>query len=458
MPDFYGQYQGTAREPRVALPASVSRKTSTAVIDQKSAGGLIDAVNSLAFPQPLLYAALGGYASNTGVPVTPLTSLQAAAVYGCTRCISEDIAGLDLLVRRRLPNGGWMIEYDHPLMALFGNPNRWQTPFEFLAYVLTCYCLRGNAFVVISRDLDGRPIELIPVSPDRVTIRISELGYIWYLVNSRHIGYGVLVPPDDMMHLKNISIDGYLGLSPIACAQDVIGLALATQQHGSVLFRQGGQINGVLQFPGKLGKEATDNVAQSWRDTHGGVQNAHKIVVLEEGGKFEKVGMTNEDAQFLATRQFQVVDICARIYRVPPHKLGELGRATFANLEQQQQQYIDDGLRPITTRWEQLARQQLLFDDERGQRQVIFDFSSLLRGDQKTRYEAYQIALLNGFMNRNEVRALESMNPVPGGDQYRVPLNTADPMHPENIPQQIPVDPGNDGGGDDAQDGDGDPV
>jgi HK97 family phage portal protein len=398
--------------------------------EMKQAGDIVGQLNSMAFPQPLLYAALGGYASNTGVPVTPFTSLQSAAVYGCSKCISEDIACLPLQVRRKTAGGGWVIDEKHPLNRLFRRPNRLMTAWQFWSYYLVAYCLRGNAYAVIERDRDGAPIELIPVTPDRVTVKLSVVdGSPWYLVNAKQIGIGVWVPPEDMLHMRNMSVDGYLGLSPVACAQDVIGLSLAAQQHGAVLFRQGGQISGVLKHPGRIGKEASDNLAESWRDTHAGVQNAHKIAILEEGMTFEKIAITNEDAQFLQTRQFQVLDIC-RIYRVPPHKLAEYGRATFNNLEQQQQQYIDDCLGPHTDQIEGLMNDQLLFEDERGTWETHFDYTGLLRGDQIRRYQSYQIGLNNGFLNRNEVRAFENMNPIAGGDEYRVPLNTGSPNPP----------------------------
>jgi|HubBroStandDraft_3_1064219.scaffolds.fasta_scaffold00005_46 HK97 family phage portal protein len=427
-----GQSSSLPRPPIEPLPPAVEQKQ----------GSLVGSINSLAFPQPLLYAALGGYASNTGVPVTPLTALQSTVVYGCAKCISEDIAGLKVQIRRRLVTGGWIVDPLHRLNRVLRHPNKFQSRFQFWAYVLTSYCLRGNAFIYIERDQAGNPVELIPVSPDRVTVRLSpETGLLWYRINSLHIGFGVLVPPEDMLHMKNISIDGYLGLSPIACAQDAIGLALAAQQHGAILFRQGGQISGVLKHPGRLSKEAADNIAESWRDTHSGVQNAHKAAVLEEGMTFEKIAITNEDAQFLQTRQFQVADIC-RLYRVPPNKVGDYGRATFSNIEQQQLQYKDDCLEPHTDQLRDLMNEQLLFDDERDVYEVYWDYTSMLTGSLTQRYQAYQIGLLNGFLNRNEVRVTENMNPIPGGDEYRVPLNTAaddpNPMHGETIGQQIP--------------------
>jgi HK97 family phage portal protein len=403
--------------PQRVEPAIVA---STGVPTAKQPGDIVGSLNSMAFPQPLLYAALGGYASNTGVPVTPFTALQSAAVYGCTKCIGEDIAGLPLQVRRRTPDGGWVIDLGHPLNALFRKPNRWMSSWQFWSYALTAYCLRGNSYIVIQRDRMGQPVELIPVTPDRVTVKLSAVdGMPWYLVNARQIGIGVWVPPEDMLHMKNMSVDGYLGLSPIACAQDVVGLALAAQQHGAVLFRQGAQVAGVLKHPGRLGKEASDNLAESWRDTHAGVQNAFKTVILEEGMTFDKVAITNEDAQFLQTRQFQVLDIC-RMYRVPPHKLAEYGRATFNNVEQQQQMYIDDCLGPCTEQLEGLMDDQLLFDDERDTYETHFDYTGLLRGDTIRRYQSYQIGLSQGFLNRNEVRAFENLNPIPDGNEYQI--------------------------------------
>lgn len=398
--------------------------------ETKADSAVTSTLGGLGWPQPMLYAALGGYASNSGVPVTPFTALQSAAVYACIRAISQDIAMLTPFVRRRLTGGGYRREPYHPLNKLFRRPNRWQTWFEFIGYAVSSICLRGNAFIVIERDKDANPIELVPIAPDRCTIMLTEDGELYYRINSRRLGYGLVVPPDDMIHIKNISLDGYVGVSPIAVSQDVIGLALATQQHGGILFRQGGQIGGVISHPGKLSKEASDRVANSWRETHAGVQNAHKVAILEEGMSFEKIAMTNEDSQFLETRRFQVVDIC-RLYGVPPHRLGELDKATLNNIEQQNQQYVDSALKPTTRSIEQLFDHHLLFEDERGALglECKFDFDEMTRGDLLTRYQAYQVGTLNGWLSRNEVRARENMDPIEDGhgDEYRVPLNTAVP-------------------------------
>lgn len=404
----------------------------------KADSAITSTLGGLGWPQPMLYAALGGYASNTGVPVTPFTALQSAAVYACIRAISQDIAMLVPFIRRRVSDGFVRVP-THPLNKLFRRPNRWQIWAEFIGYAVSSICLRGNAFVVVERDQDGNPIELVPIAPDRCSIMLSDDGELWYRINSRRIGFGIVVPPDDMMHIKNISLDGYVGVSPIAIAQDVIGLALATQQHGGILFRQGGQIGGVISHPGKLSKEAGDRVANSWRETHSGVQNAHKVAILEEGMSFEKIAMTNEDSQFLETRRFQVVDIC-RLYGVPPHRLGELENSTISGVEQQTQQYIDSALKPTTRSIEQLFDHHLLFEEERERLECKFDYDDMTRGDLLTRSQAYQISLLNGWMNRNEVRAKENMDPITDGhgNEFRVPLNTAVPG--ADLPPTAPSD------------------
>jgi HK97 family phage portal protein len=427
----------------------------------KDSGAAASTLGGLGWPQPMLYAALGGYASNTGVPVTPFTALQAAAVYACVRAVSQDMATLTPFVRRSLVGGGYRRELKHPLTKLFRRPNRWQTWFEFISYAITSVCLRGNAFIVVERDKDANPIELVPIAPDRATMMLTDDGELWYRINSRRLGYGLVIPPDDMIHIKNISMDGYVGVSPIAVAQDVIGLALATQQHGGILFRQGGQVGGVLSHPSVLSKEASDRIANSWREVHSGVQNSHKVAILEEGMKFDKIAVTNEESQFLETRKFQVVDIC-RLYGVPPHRLGELEKATLNNIEQQNQQYVDSALQPLARSIEQLFNHHLLFDDERYILECKFDFDAMTRGDMLTRYQAYQVGTLNGWLNRNEVRAKENLDPIEDGhgDEYRVPLNTAlpdasltetvtAPSEAANAPSATPPKP-QPGGSDDA--------
>lgn len=368
-----------------------------------------------------------GLLSNTGQPVNHLTALQATAVYACVKCLSEDIAKLPLVVRRRLRGGGYKPDTDHPLNLLFRRPNRWQTGFEMWARVVASLALRGNSYVAILRDQAGSPRRLIPLNPDRVSVFVSPAGWLYYGVSHPLIGDGVTVHQDDMLHLRNPHAmlgDGVMGLSPVAAAQEAVGLALATQQHGATLFRQGAQIAGVLHTEATLSPEAAQRIAQSWRDTYAGVQNMGKVAVLEQGLKFERLAMTNEDAQFLATRQYQTVEIC-RIFRVPPHKVFDLTRATFSNIENQGQDYINDALLPIGTQIEQQCEADLLFESERERLTLGFDFDAMLRGDINSRYAAYATGIASGFRSVNECRIAENLAPIEGGDVFLTPLNMA---------------------------------
>ena len=415
------------REPRLALKSSATTTDTFA-------------------SAPWLYGAFGGFASSAGVPVSPWTTLQVAAAYACVKCLSEDIAKLPIVIRRRLPRGGSRIDHDHPLNLLFRRPNRWQTPFEFRAYWISSLALRGNGITAVLRDPAGNPRSLVPINPDRQTVELSTDGHLFYTVNHPLVGYAVTLHQDDIMHLRNphaMVADGVMGLSPIMAAQEALGLAQATQQHGAILFRQGAQISGVLTTDQKLTPEAAQRIGQNWRDTYSGVQNMGKTAVLEQGLRFDKLSMTNEDAQFLATRVHQVVEVC-RYWRVPPHKVFELTRSTFSNIENQGQDYINDALMPIGAQLEQRLEETLLFERERGQVSITLDFDAILRGDKKTRYDAANSALLAGWQSVNEVRQGEGLAPIEGGDVYRSPLNMA-PVDTPKPADTTPATPDPDG-------------
>lgn len=396
-----------------------------------TAGGVRQAVDqvvrdySLAWPSPMLAGAFGGGGSNTGIPVTPLSALQSSTVYACVRAKSEDMAKLPLLIEKDVGREDWQQDFDHPLNALIRAPNSWMTWFEFARYLVMSLELRGNSFAVIKRGWNGIPEALIPINWDRVSVLLSPAGHIFYNVSHPLIGFGLTFHQDDVIHLRGVTVDGgYLGMSPIMAAQDAVGLAIATQQHGAILFRQGAQVSVVLKHPGKLDKPTSDRLAQSWMNAYGGVQNSHKTAVLEEGMTVEKLSMTNEDSQFLQTRAFQVLEIC-RLFRVPPHKVYDLSKANFSTLEQQEQAYVNDSLDTLATNIQDAFGARLFFQDERATYRFRYDFTGLLRGDQKARSEFYQSALSNGWMNVNDVRRKERMPPVPGGDIFRVPVNTA---------------------------------
>ncbi len=379
---------------------------------------------SLAFPQPMLWGLFGGSGSSTGVPVTPISALAVPTVYACVRRKSEDIAKMPVIIERDAGGGDWRLDAEHPFNNVLRRPNRWMTPFEFWRYIVQGIDLRGNSIAVIKRGWNGAPEELIPLNWDRVSVLLSPSGMLFYNVSHPQVGWGVTFHQDDVLHFRGLTLDGgYLGTTPIAAAQDSIGLAIATQQHGAVLFRQGAQVAGVIKHPAKLTPESMTRLRQSWQDVYGGVQNSHKTAILEEGMTFEKLTMTNEDSQFLETRAFQVVELC-RLFGIPPHKVYDLSKASFTSLEQQEQAYVNDTLDTLACNLQDGTNSKVFFEDERARFRIRFDFRSLLRGDQQARSAFYGSALNNGWLSVNDVRRMEGLAPVDGGDTYRVPVNT----------------------------------
>ena len=403
----------TAREPHLSAPVAKDAYNVGSPLASIAGSGL--------------YTAFSPMANHSGVSVTPFTAMQSAVVYSCIRCLSEDMAKLPILISKAIMGGGWDVDHFHPISKLFRRPNRWQTCFTFIAYVVTCLQLRGNAYIFVVRDGNGAPSALIPIGPDRCTMRLSPQGWLYYDI--WHPAFGsrgnLTVHQDDMLHLKNVSLNGFVGLSTITAAAEAIGLSLATQQHGANLFRQGTQASGVLEHPQTLTEAARNNLRESWQERYSGVDNSHKVLLLEEGMKFAKLSMTSDEAQFLETRKFQAEDI-ARIFRVPQHKVGILDHATFSNIENQNQSYIDDSLIPMAKQLEEESEHKLFWESERPCMRLRVDFDSMLRGDMKTRYEAYHLGLGDGWLNRDGVRSREGLPPIPdgAGREYRVALNT----------------------------------
>ncbi len=336
---------------------------------------------SLAWPTPMLWGLFGGAGSSAGIPVTPLSALQASTVFMCVNRLSEDLACLRYLIERLVPGHGWTQDTDHPLNNLLVRPNDWMTPFDFWRYMVVSLELRGNAIAVIRRGWDASPEALIPLAWDRVSVLLSPKGTLFYNVSHPRIGFGITFHQDDVIHIRNLTVDGgYLGMTPIAVAQDVVGLAIAAQQHGAVFFRQGAQVAKVLKHPGRLSPEAAKNIAQSFQNVYGGVQNAHKVAVLEENMDIADLQMTNEDAQFLQTRSFQVLEIC-RMFGVPPSKVYQLDKAAYSTLEQQDQAYVNESIKPRITNICQACNAKLLFASEESRVRLRIDYSEMLQGD-----------------------------------------------------------------------------
>jgi HK97 family phage portal protein len=282
--------------------------------------------------------------------------------------------------------------------------------------------LRGNSFAFINR-VGGVVKELLPIHSDRVEVKCDSNWNVTFHVNMAN---GDVKPFDrsEIMHVCGLTLNGYSGVSPLRYARETVGLALATEKFGGQLFKNGAKMGGILMHPQRFKTEETGKKLAASFDAATSGENSHKTVVLEEGMKWEKITMTADDAQFLETRKFQIPEI-ARFYRMPLHKIQELDRATFSNIEHQAIDYVVSTLGPWIVRWEQTLNASIL--SEREQEEFYFEFmvDGLLRGDIKSRYEAYSRGILAGFLNRNEVRARENLDWEEGLDEFLTPTNMA---------------------------------
>lgn len=359
----------------------------------------------------------GGGVTKSGARVTEDSALSVADVYKCVRVIAEDIAKLPLILYRRLPNGGKERATDHPLYALMDEqPNGLQTAFEFREMMQGHIELRGNAYARKVR-VRGQVRELLPMNPAKVSVRRRSDWENVYTFDGDRTEYGRA----DVLHLTGLSSDGLRGLSPVTLHRETFGFSLAAAEYGAKLLGNSARPGGVLQVDKALTDKSFERIKESWEQAHGG-ENMHRTAILEEGVKWTQVGMSSEDAQYLETRQFERSEI-AGLFRVPPHKIGDLTRSTNNNIEHQSQEYIDDALMPRLRRWEQRLNLDLLTPAER--RVYFFEFlpEALLKGDVKSRFAAYQSAINTGWMSPNEVRVRENLNPADGLDEFRRPLN-----------------------------------
>lgn len=378
--------------------------------------------SGLARPSRWLVEVLGGEKSKSGQSVTPENAMQCAAVNACVRVIAESVAQLPLILYRRTPDGGKVRATEHPLYAkLAVKPNGWQTSFEYREAQQVNLVLRGNAYSFINR-VGNRIHELIPIHPDRIEVEQLDDFTVQYVVKTGE--KKTVIPASEIHHVRGISTNGLTGLNPIHMAREAIGLSLATEEHGARLFQNGARPGAIIKRPKDApgwSEEAAKRFLESFREAYSG-ENLSRTAMLEDGMEFQVVGMTSEDAQFLETRKYQRTEI-ASIFRVPPHMIGDLERATFSNIEHQSLEFVMHSLMPWLRRWEQAISRDLLTEKERETYFAEFLVDGLLRGDIQTRYAAYTQAINSGFMSRNEVRLKENMNPADGLDEFLTPLN-----------------------------------
>ena len=368
---------------------------------------------------------MGG--STAGKNVNERSAMQMTAVYACVRILSEAIAGLPLHVYHYNDDGGKEKALNHNLYHLLHDePNPEMTSFVFRETLMTHLLLWGNAYAQIIRNGKGEVIALYPLMPNRMRVDRDDKGHLYYeyQVSSddapTNKGSTVRLTPGEVMHVPGLGFDGLVGYSPIAMAKNAIGLAIAAEEYGSKFYANGAAPSGVLEHPGTL--KDPSKVRDSWSQTFGGSANSHKIAVLEEGMKYTPISISPNEAQFLETRKFQIDEI-ARIFRVPPHMVGDLEKSSFSNIEQQSLEFVKYTLDPWVSRWEQNMARSLLSAEEKQKYFIKFNVDGLLRGDYQSRMNGYATARQNGWMSANDIRELENLDRIPaelGGDLYLI--------------------------------------
>lgn len=383
--------------------------------------------------KPVDKAADAGYSflfgrTTSGKPVNERTAMQTTAVYACVRILAEAVASLPLHVYEYQDDGGKKLVHDHPLYYLLHDePNPEMTSFVFRETLMSHLLIWGNAYAQIIRDGAGRVLGLYPLLPDKMEVQRDDKGNIYYVYsrnsdeNPMFKEYGnIKLKAEDVFHIPGLGFDGLIGYSPIAMAKNAVGMTLACEEYGASFFANGANPGGVLEHPGVL--KDPSKVRESWNSVYRGVSNAHKIAVLEEGMKYQQIGIPPEEAQFLETRKFQINEI-ARLYRIPPHMVGDLDKSSFSNIEQQSLEFVKYTLDPWVIRWEQSLQRSLLLPGEKGKYFIKLNVDGLLRGDYQSRMNGYAVGRQNGWFSANDIREMENMNPIQdeeGGNLYLI--------------------------------------
>lgn len=358
--------------------------------------------------------------TRAGESVDEDLALRYAAVWACVNVIAKSIAILPWTTYQRTATGRRELPESGVSWLLHTQPNPEMGPYQFKHMLMTHVLTWGNAYCEIERDNAGRPLWLWPVTPDRVVPDRNDAGEIVYLIRNGQAG-PTQIAAENMMHVRGMGFDGIVGYSPIRMAAETIGAGLAMEKFGASFFGNGANMGGVLVHPQKLSQAARENLEKSLRE-RAGASNALSWLVTEEGMKPERIGIPPDEAQFLETRQHTVLDIC-RWFGVPPHKVASLDRATWSNIEHQGIEFVTDTIQPWVTQLEEEANLKLFGRINRGRVYTKFNLGALLRGDMKSRYEAYAIGSQWGWLSANDIRSLEEMNPVKNGSMYLVPSN-----------------------------------
>lgn len=371
------------------------------------------------------------YDTYSGRRVSPQLAMQLTAVFSCVRVLAESVGMLPCSLYEQLDRGNRRATRERLNKLLSTKPNNYMTPQEFWELLIACLCLRGNFYAYKVKAL-GEVVELLPLDPSSVTPKLNCDWEPEYQVTFPD-GKRQTLTQDDIWHVRIFTLDGLTGLSPVAYAKQAVGLGLATEEHGSRLFGNGAVTSGVLQTDQYLKDDAYERLKTDFESRHQGLANAHKPMILEMGLKWQQISLSAEDAQFLETRKFQLEEIC-RIFRVPLHMVQNTDRATFNNIENLGIGFINYSLVPYLTRIEQRINMGLVKPSKQGAFYAKFNTGALLRGDMKSRFDAYSTGINWGIYSPNECRELEELNPREGGDIWLTPMNMT--TKPEKAPEK----------------------
>ncbi len=365
--------------------------------------------------------------STAGKNVTERSSMQMTAVYSCVRVLAEAVAGLPLHLYKYTDSGGKDKALEHTLYVLLHDePNPEMTSFVFRETLMTHLLLWGNAYAQLIRNGRGEVVGIYPLMPNRVSVNRDDKGNIYYKylrgLEDAHLNKEneVILLHSEVLHIPGLGFDGLVGYSPIAMAKNAIGMAIACEEYGAKFFANGATPGGILEHPGVV--KDPERVRASWNSAFGGSANANKVAVLEEGMKYTPISISPNEAQFLETRKFQINEI-ARIFRVPPHMVGDLEKSSFSNIEQQSLEFVKYTLEPWLIRWEQSLVRSLILPGDKGKYFIKFNVDGLLRGDYESRMNGYATARQNGWMSANDIRALENLDQISeedGGNLYLI--------------------------------------
>ena len=369
--------------------------------------GIRTKIQNLLGPKTRQSILSGTIVGSVAPPADPETALTIAAVFDAVRIISEDVAGLPLHLYQKDGDDRTRADWHRLDRLMNREPNDYQSPFDFRETMTASLLLWGNAYAEIERDGRGQPAALHFIEPDRVSPALDG-ATVRYRID------GKTFTRKDIFHLHSFSTDGVSGRSMLTQARESLGLTKAAELFGSAFFNNSAAPSGILETDKRLSQDAIDRLRNGWIGKYKGPDKHGKLAVLEDGVTYKAIGLSNEDSQFLETRKFQVTDI-ARWFRLPPHMLGDLERATFSNIEHQALEYVKYTLRPWLIRWEQGLNQQLLRDDA-----LYFEHvtEALLRADVESRYRAYATARQWGWLSVNEIRRRENLPPIEGGNEY----------------------------------------